>query len=315
MKSIQAMLEFLLLDGALLIGLFFSITWLVVLLQQLGVGGSLNSRLSQMGRWRGAAMASVGGFVTPFCSCSTVPVLTGMLRAEIRLGTSFAFLIASPVINEGVIVLLLSKNGLVLAIAYILAAGLITTLGGLLIESLGMGRFLRPLTVAAGTSAMHVNTPGTASYKPSTAEAAKVAARMALIELKTVAPYLVIGLLVGAVIYGVVPDKMLFDLSHSVPEFWLVIIAAVIGIPMYVSPVTVIPIGYALLAKGFPVGPMIAFLIAAAGTSIPEMILLLRLFRWQLVAAHIAVVLAAAIALGFLIGALWPMVPSMPIGF
>ena len=306
------MLEFLLQDGALLIGLFFSITWLVVFMQQLGAGNSLNNRLAQMGRWRGAAMASVAGLVTPFCSCSTVPVLTGMLRADIRLGTSFAFLIASPVINEGVIALLLGKSGLVLAISYIVAAGFLTTLFGVVVELFGMSRFLRPLAATAATSAVFVNTPGSAAYKPSTVEAAKAAARMALVELRTVAPYLAMGLLSGAAIYGVVPEKMLFDLSHSVPEAWLVVIAAVIGIPMYVSPITVIPIGYALLAKDFPVGPLVAFLIAAAGTSIPEMVLLLRLFRWQLVLAHIAVVLTASVALGFLMGSLWPLVQSLP---
>ena len=299
------MLEFLIQDGALLIGLFYGITWLVVFLQQLGVGGALNTRLSTMGRWRGAAMASVGGLVTPFCSCSTVPVLTGMLRADIRLATSFAFLISSPVINEGVIALLLGKSGLMMTAVYVGVAGLVTTLAGVLIESLGMARHLRPLGAAAGSGALMIDNPDSPA-RSSTLEAAMVAARLALVELRQVAPYLAFGLLIGSLIYGLVPDEMLLKLSNSMPEVWLVIVAALIGLPMYVSPITVIPIGYALLAKGFPVGPLIAFLIAAAGTSIPEMVLLFRIFRWQLVAAHIAVVLVASIVLGYVIGALWP---------
>ncbi|MES2319408.1 MAG: permease [Pseudomonadota bacterium] len=307
MKSFQAMLEFLLMDGALLIGLFFGITWMVVFLQQLGVGGALNARLSGLGRWRGAAMASVGGLVTPFCSCSTVPVLTGMLRADIRLSTSFAFLIASPVINEGVIALLLGKSGLMLALVYVGVAGFVTTLAGVLIETMGMARHLRPLSVAAASGALMVDAPG-GMQRSSTLVAVRVAARLALVELRQVAPYLAIGLLIGSLIYGLVPDAMLLQLSTSMPEAWLVVVAALIGIPMYISPITVIPIGYALLAKGFPVGPLIAFLIAAAGTSVPEMILLFRIFKWQLVAAHVAVVTLSAVVLGYVIGALWPMI-------
>lgn len=305
------MLEFLLMDGALLIGLFFGITWLVVFLQQLGVGAVLNQRLSGMGRWRGAAMASVGGLVTPFCSCSTVPILTGMLRADIRLSTSFAFLIASPVINEGVIALLLGKSGLLLALAYVAVAGVVTTVAGVLIESVGMARHLRPLGNAAGSAALMIDNPDGGLPRSSTLDGARVAARLALVELKTVAPYLAIGLAIGAFIYGLVPDEMLFKLSTSMPEIWLVVVAALIGIPMYISPIAVIPIGYALLAKGFPVGPLLAFLIAAAGTSIPEMVLLLRIFKWQLVAAHVAVVVVSAIVLGYVIGALWPMVVAL----
>jgi uncharacterized membrane protein YraQ (UPF0718 family) len=305
------MLEFLLMDGALLIGLFFGITWLVVFLQQLGVGGALNQRLSGLGRWRGAAMASVGGLVTPFCSCSTVPVLTGMLRADIRLSTSFAFLIASPVINEGVIALLLGKSGLLLALAYVAVAGVVTTVAGVLIESAGMARHLRPLGNAAGSAALMIDNPAGGMPRSTTLDGARVAVRLALVELKTVAPYLAIGLAIGAFIYGLVPDEMLFKLSTSMPEVWLVVVAALIGMPMYISPITVIPIGYALLAKGFPVGPLIAFLIAAAGTSIPEMVLLFRIFRWQLVAAHVAVVVLSAIVLGYVIGALWPMAAAL----
>jgi uncharacterized membrane protein YraQ (UPF0718 family) len=304
------MLEFLLMDGALLIGLFFGITWLVVFLQQLGVGGALNQRLSGLGRWRGAAMASVGGLVTPFCSCSTVPVLTGMLRADIRLSTSFAFLIASPVINEGVIALLLGKSGLMLALVYVGVAGAVTTLAGVLIESAGMSRHLRPLGHGAGSAALMIDNPD-GMPRSSTLDGARVAVRLALVELKQVAPYLALGLAIGAFIYGLVPDEMLFRLSTSMPEVWLVIVAALIGMPMYISPITVIPIGYALLAKGFPVGPLIAFLIAAAGTSIPEMVLLFRIFKWQLVAAHVAVVVVSAIVLGYVIGALWPFMASL----
>jgi uncharacterized membrane protein YraQ (UPF0718 family) len=230
-----------------------------------------------------------------------------MLRADIRLSTSFAFLIASPVINEGVIALLLGKSGLMLALVYVGVAGFVTTLAGVLIETMGMARHLRPLSATAGSGALMVDSAG-GMPRSSTLVAVRVAARLALVELRQVAPYLAIGLLIGSLIYGLVPDAMLLQLSSSMPEAWLVVVAALIGIPMYISPITVIPIGYALLAKGFPVGPLIAFLIAAAGTSVPEMILLFRIFKWQLVAAHVAVVTVSAVVLGYVIGALWPMI-------
>ncbi len=313
MKSIHSMLEFLILDGLLLFSLFFSITWFIVWLQQLGIGSATNARLSQLGIWRGAALASFGGLVTPFCSCSTVPVLTGMLRARVRLGSSFAFLVASPVINEGVIALLLGKSGVALAIAYVIAAGLLTTLAGVLVETLGMSRFLRPLAAMTGTQAIDIGkTSNTPSYQPSKVEAAVVAARMAWLELKAITPYLLAGLIVGAVIYGFVPETMLLEISQSVPPTGLIVLAAAIGIPIYISPLTAVPIGYALLERGFPVGALVAFLVSAVGSSVPEMILLWRLFRWQLLAAHIAVVLLSAVALGMLIGGISPFMRDIP---
>ena len=133
-------LRFLVLDGALLVGLFLLITWIVVLLQQRLPMHATQSRLMASSGWRSAFLASVGGVVTPFCSCSTIPVLSGMLRAGVGFAPSFAFLVASPVVNEGVFILLLSTKGPAPAFGFLAAGLALTSTAGVLAHRLGLAR-------------------------------------------------------------------------------------------------------------------------------------------------------------------------------
>lgn len=311
LKTLQSVGEFWMQDGSLLFALFFSITWIVIFAQQIGWSDSINSRLGKMGPWRGAAFASVGGLVTPFCSCSTVPVLSGMLRSDVRLATSFAFLISSPVINEGVIVLLLGKSGLIATAIYVLEAGILTTLAGVLVEAMGMICYLRPVEIQNVSSGSANLILDSGPMRLPLSVIFKVATRFAMKEIKHVSPYLLMGLGIGSLIYGFVPAEFLQGLTKIIPGPLLVVISALIGIPIYISPIAVVPVGFALIAKGFPIGPLIAFLIAAAGTSPPEMILLLRIFKWQLVATHVLVVFIASISLGFVLSVVWPWINTL----
>lgn len=292
----QQALQFLIVDGSLLIGLFILITMLVLVTQQLAVGRSIEAGLARAGLWKGAVLAAVGGTVTPFCSCSTVPVLTGMLRSNIRLAASFTFLIASPVINEGVIVLLAGGPGLLSVALYVLLAGFICVVAGVVVDRSGMLRFVKisqdPLELPDGYLGGHEQGRPPLQF---VLRAAWAATRM---ELRQLLPYLVVGLLVGAAIYGYVPSSVLEGLNRQFSPFVLIPLVAVLAVPIYVSPMAAVPIGFALLEKGMGPGAVFAFLIAGAGTSLPEMIMLGRLFRWQLVLTHMAVVLIAAVLLG-----------------
>lgn len=296
MNHWQAALQFLIVDGSVLVGLFVLITMLVLVAQQLALGRSIEKGLSQAGMWKGAVLAAVGGTVTPFCSCSTVPVLTGMLRSKIRLAASFTFLIASPVINEGVIVLLAGGPGLISVSAYVLMAGAICVVAGVLVDQGGMLRYVKLAGEADIMPDGYLG--GHESGRPPLSFAIKAAWAATKMELRQLLPYLAIGLVVGAAIYGYVPAEMLAQLNTQFSPFVLIPVVALLAVPIYISPMAAVPIGFALLEKGMGSGAVFAFLIAGAGTSLPEMILLGRLFRWPLVLTHIAVVVIAAVLLG-----------------
>ncbi len=292
--------KFVLMDGALLVGLYMAVTWLVVVAQQRAPSMGSAASWAGVSSWRSSALASLGGAVTPFCSCSTIPVLTGMLRAGVAFAPSFAFLIASPVVNEGVLILLLTAYGPTPAVAFLLAGLLLTSALGVLAARLGLARYVS-LERAPPPEGVFVGSGGRRwpGWKP----AGLMAWMAAVQELRKAAPYLAVGLIVGGLIYGLVPESWIVSWVDALPAPALYAACAVLGVPLYVSPVSAIPIGLALLAKGFPVGPLVTLLVAAIGTSLPEMVLLLRLFRWQLVLAHTVAVVGCAIVLGLVVSA------------
>ena len=295
-----AFAEFLLMDGALLVGLFLLITWGVVLLQQRIPFQTTQKHLVGSNGWGAAFAASVGGVITPFCSCSTIPVLNGMLRAGVGFTPSFAFLVSSPVVNEGVLILLFSTKGLVPGFTFLFAGLALTSAAGVLAERMGLARHI----VKASSPPSKGSFVGTTEPRwPGFAPASRFAWLAAVQELRRVAPYLVAGLLIGGLIYGAVPKEMLFGLVDQVPPSLLYLACALIGVPLYVSPIAALPIGFALIEKGFPVGPLVTFLVSAIGTSPPEVVMLLRLFRLPLVLAHTATVILCALVLGITVSA------------
>ncbi|WP_255988993.1 permease [Chitinolyticbacter albus] len=296
--AVRAFFEFLLMDGALLIGLFLLITWGVVLLQQRLPFQATQNKLQGATSWRSAFAASVGGVITPFCSCSTIPVLTGMLRAGVGFVPSFAFLVSSPVVNEGVFILLFATKGPVAGITFIVVGLALTSAVGVLAGRLGLQRYLVS-TPAPESSATFVGTGG--PRWPGFSAASRFAWIAAVRELKDIAPYLLVGLLIGGVIYGAVPKDTLLNLVDSVHPALLYLVCALVGVPLYISPVAALPIGFALIEKGFPVGALVTFLVAAIGTSPPEIMLLFRLFRLPLVIAHTLSVIACALILGVVV--------------
>lgn len=296
--SAAAFFEFLLMDSALLIGLFLLVTWSVVLLQQRMPFQANPNRLLSSSGWRSSLAASVGGVITPFCSCSTIPVLSGMLRAGVGFAPSFAFLVSSPVINEGVFILLFVAHGPVPGVTFILAGLALTSAAGVIVARLGLGRYV----IAVPASATGGQFVGTGAPRwPGMRPASRFAWLAAMQELRKTAPYLIAGLLVGGAIYGAVPKETLMGLLDRVPGGALYLVCALVGLPLYISPIAALPVGLALIDKGFPVGPLVTFLVSAIGTSPPEMVLLLRLFKLPLVIAHTLTVVIGALALGLVV--------------
>jgi uncharacterized membrane protein YraQ (UPF0718 family) len=291
------MTEFVVYEGALLALLFFGIAFAVALLQQ-GLGNRLNDALGKTSLETGAVIAATAGAVTPFCSCSTVPVLSGMLRARLRFGVCFTFLIASPVVNEGVLLVLLREYSLAVATVFLFVAGALSVGFGILVDRMGMARFVRLAGVGGSVDdAVRVSSTSNPSAVP-WAVRLRFALMAAWSELRTSGPYLAIGIAAGALIYGYVPQDAIAQLQHQFPGVLLIVVMAIVGLPFYVNATMVIPIAVALLSKGVAIGPVASFLVSAAGTSIPEMILLAKLFRAPLVVSHVVAILISASVIG-----------------
>jgi uncharacterized membrane protein YraQ (UPF0718 family) len=294
MGNLHSMVDFVLKEGALLAVLFFVVAMVVAMLQQ-SVGQKLSGALGKVSLETGSVLAATAGAVTPFCSCSTVPILSGMLQARVRFGVCFTFLIASPVINEGVMLVLLRQSIpqaiLFLAVAFVLSVGF-----GIFLDRIGMARFVKVMPALAGIDgAVHID--GSAPTVPLKARL-RFAAQTAWHELKSSAPYLAIGIFAGALIYGYVPQEALVQLKAWFPGWILIVVMALIGVPFYVNAAMVIPIAVALMEKGLGIGPVAAFLVSAAGTSIPEMVMLLRLFKVPLILWHVATIVICATVIG-----------------
>ena len=297
MNSMKTTVEFVVYEGAVLVLLFFGVAFIVALLQQI-LGKKLNDALGNTSLETGAVLAATAGAVTPFCSCSTVPVLSGMLRARVRFGICFTFLISSPVINEGVLLVLLREYSLAIAAVFLFVAGALSVAFGILVDRLGMARYVRLAGVGGDIEgAVRAGTGGNAPPVPWVVRL-RFAAYAAWNELKAAGPYLAVGLAVGAVIYGYVPQDAIAQLQHYFPGVLLVLVMALVGVPFYVNSTMVIPIAVALLAKGVAIGPVAAFLVSAAGTSIPEMILLAKLFRAPLMLSHVVAIVVSATLIG-----------------
>jgi uncharacterized protein len=220
------------------------------------------------------------------------------LQARLRLGVCFSFLIASPVINEGLLLVLLRHQSGAHAALFMGTAFLLSVGFGVLADRLGMARFVKALPTGSVAGAVQVNAAVARTPWPAHL---RFAARSARLELKSSAPYLAVGIGVGAVIYGQVPQDALLALKAGLPAWALIFAMALAGVPFYVSPAMVVPIALALLEKGLGIGPAAAFLVAAAGTSVPEMILLTRLFKAPLVAWHALAIVTSATVIGLLL--------------
>lgn len=298
MTALHPALRFLIVEGTVLAALFFFVSLTVALLQQ-GVGDRVNSALRNTSLTRGSFFAATAGAVTPFCSCSTVPILTGMLQAGVRFGVCFTFLIASPVINEGVLLVLLREQSLVAAGVFLITATALSVALGVALDRAGMANHLK---VADRTTSLAgaVDVPRNGARIALPARL-RFAAGTAAMELRSAAPYLAMGILAGAVIFGYVPQDALASLHGWLPGGLLIVVMALVGVPFYVNAAMVVPIAIALLDKGLGIGPVTAFLVSAAGTSIPEMIMLTRLFKLPLLMVHVISIVVAATTIGFVL--------------
>ena len=242
----------------------------------------------------GNIFAALLGVVTPFCSCSAVPLFIGFVQAGVPLGVTFSFLISAPMVNEIALVLLFGLFGFKIAALY-LATGLsIALFAGMVIGKLRMEKH-----VEGWVFEMRMNASTVASPALTWVDRIDAGWQAVTDIVVKVWPYIVAGILVGAVIHGWVPAGLMAKIMGA-HAWWSVPLAVLIGIPMYSNAAGIIPIVEALLAKGAALGTVLAFMMSVIGLSLPEMVILSKVLKPKLIAVFIAVVGCGIMAVGFL---------------
>ena len=250
-----------------------------------------------MGRFRGIGANAAGallGTVTPFCSCSSIPIFMGFTSAGLPLGVTFSFLISSPMVDLGSLVILMSIFGAKVAVAYVVVGLIVAIAGGTLIERLHMERYVADFVKQAAAGA-----PALAAQVPTTAERLAMARQQVLQTLAKVFPYILVGVGVGAVIHNWIPAEWIAAAFGRGNPFG-VLLVTLIGVPMYGDIFGTIPIAEALLYKGAELGTVLAFMMAVTTLSLPSMIMLSKVVQPRLLGTFIAICTMGIILVGYL---------------
>ena len=247
-----------------------------------------------LGRFRGVGaniVAALLGTVTPFCSCSSIPLFMGFTSAGLPLGVTFSFLISSPMVDLGSLLLLMSIFGAKVAILYVLLGLVIAVLGGTLIEKLRMEKYVESFILNAG--GVDIEAPDLTRQ-----DRLQYAKEQMLATFKKVLPYILIGVGIGALIHNWIPEEWVATVLGSNNPFG-VVLATLIGVPMYADIFGTIPIAEALLQKGALLGSILAFMMAVTTLSLPSLILLRKAVKPKLLTLFIAICTVGIIIVGY----------------
>ena len=240
--------------------------------------------------------AALLGTVTPFCSCSSIPLFIGFTSAGLPIGVTFSFLISSPMVDLGSLVLLMSIFGAKVAILYVLFGLIIAVIGGTVIQKMHMEKHVESFILKAGSVVIE-------SSELTTQDRLEYAKEQMLSTFKKVFPYILIGVGIGAVIHNWIPEDWVVSLLGSNNPFG-VILATLIGIPMYADIFGTIPIAEALLFKGAQLGTVLSFMMGVTTLSLPSIIMLRKAVKPRLLALFIGICATGIIFVGYLFNAL-----------
>lgn len=242
----------------------------------------------------GNVLAALLGIVTPFCSCSAIPLFLGFVEAGVPIGVTFSFLIAAPMINEVALVLLIGLFGWKVALIYVGTGLLIAIFSGFIIEKLGMKKYVEAWVYEIKSNQMEaegMQLRFTDRINMGVAQVKEIVGKIWI--------YILIGIAIGAGAHGYVPDDFLQHLLGN--ESWYAVpLAILIGVPLYSNAAGIIPIVSVLIEKGISLGTALAFMMSVIGLSLPEIIILKKVLRWQLIAVFVGVVAIGIICVGFI---------------
>lgn len=231
--------------------------------------------------------AALLGIVSPFCSCSTIPIFLGFVAAGIPFGMIITFLFVSPMVNEAAVVVLLGTLGWKVTLAYVLGGVAVGVSGGYLLKKLGFEKYLRQFDGAAGNHGKE---------DISRKERFDLALEETKSIVREILPYVIIGVGIGAAVHGFVPQELIGKYltgTLAVPA------AVLVGVPIYTNIMGVFPVVESLVAKGLPIGTSIAFMMSVAALSLPQFVILKKVMEKKLIAAYAAVVSLGILILGF----------------
>ncbi|GAA6173628.1 permease [Colwellia sp. KU-HH00111] len=286
--------------------LFVGISFIVSFINQKLSANKVKSLLSGN---RGYSVAVCLGAVTPFCSCSTLPMTIGLIKARATFGPIMAFLFTSPLLNPFIVGLFWVSFGAKTTLIYAVFVITLAVLSGYLLQQLKFDRYIRKELLAPPCS----NEATTLDCQSDEGNTLSEEDRGSLEKLKGLAmlkdtlnqfisfmPYMILGVAIGALLHGYVPTSFFGKLAN-IASYWLIPITAIIGVFLYVRASTMVPIAAALAAKGMSMGAIISLTIGGAGASLPEMIMMKKMFHWPLLLAFIFLVFATACLTGFAI--------------
>lgn len=248
-----------------------------------------------LGRFRGIGanvISALLGTVTPFCSCSSIPLFIGFTSAGLPLGVTFSFLISSPMVDLGSLALLMSIFGFKVAIAYVVVGLVIAVIGGTVIEKLHMEKYVEEFI-------MHANSVDIDAVALTRKDRIQFAKEQVQETFKKVFPYILVGVGIGALIHNWIPQSWVEAVLGSDNPFG-VIMATLVGIPMYADIFGTIPVAEALLAKGAQLGTVLAFMMAVTTLSLPSMIMLKKAIKPKLLTLFIVICTVGIIVVGYM---------------
>lgn len=248
-----------------------------------------------LGRFHGVwanIVSALLGTVTPFCSCSSIPLFIGFTSAGLPLGVTFSFLISSPMVDLGSLVLLMSIFGTKVAVIYVIVGLVIAVIGGTLIEKLHMEKFVEDFISSAGS--VDIESPDLTRH-----ERIEYAKDQVVSTFKKVLPYILVGVGIGALIHNWIPEHWIEFILGSNNPFG-VVLATLVGIPMYADIFGTIPVAEALLSKGAQLGTILSFMMAVTTLSLPSMIMLRKAVKPKLLALFISICTVGIIIVGYM---------------
>jgi uncharacterized protein len=241
-------------------------------------------------------LASFFGSITPFCSCSSIPLFVGFLSAGIPLGVTLSFLITSPLINQASIAIFIGLFGFKITLQYIIAGILIGTIGGFVLGKMKLENYIDESLKKI------INKPQKKSLEEKNKPFSSLTPffwQEGIALTKKIFPYVLLGVGIGAVVHGYIPIDF-FEKYLKIDSWWAVPVATILAVPLYSNAVAVIPIMEVLISKGVPFGTALAFMMATVGLSLPEALILKKAMKLKLLASFFSVVTIGIIIIGYL---------------
>ena len=292
-------LDFFIYDSVKILLLLFTVVFLMGIINSYFPIDKVKNYLSRK-KLYGAEflMASLFGVVTPFCSCSSVPLFIGFVRGGIPLGVTFAFLVTSPLVNEVAIGLFVGLFGVKTTVLYVVSGVLLGTISGLILQKLKLEKYLTPWVkevLASAQKEQEVFEEEKQSFK----QRLPIIWREALKILRGVLPYVIIGIAIGGLMHGYIPSGF-FEKYMAKDNLFAVPLATLLSVPMYSNASGILPVVQVLVDKGIPLGTAIAFMMGVVGLSLPEAMLLKKVMTLKLIGIFFGVVMLCIMVSGYL---------------